>query len=181
MTSPDAATDRLATNRFDEQIDAWWEPLRGNPTADRIFYAASNAGEFSLLWHALGGLRALGPRRGVLDAAKFSAVMGLESLLVNRVIKRYFDRQRPAEAADNPTQHQLRQPITSSFPSGHASAAFCASAMLSRNSALAPVYRLAACAVALSRVHVRLHHASDVLVGAAIGEALGRVARLVVR
>lgn len=179
--APAGAPSSGSSNKFDEQIDAWWEPLRANPTADRIFYAASNAGEFSLLWHALGGLRALGPRRSVGDAALFSAVMGLESLLVNRVIKGYFERQRPSEAADNPTQHQLRQPITSSFPSGHASAAFCASAMLARGSKLAPLYRLTACAVALSRIHVRLHHASDVIVGAAVGEVLGRLARLVVR
>ncbi len=170
-----------ALGQLDEKIDVWWETLRGNPTADRIFYAASNAGEFSLVWHALGGIRALGRRRGWRDAALFSAAMGLESLVVNRLIKGYFERERPGAAADNTSVHQLRQPITSSFPSGHASAAFFASAILSRGSKLAPLYRLAACTVALSRVHVRLHHASDVVVGAAIGEALGRIARLVVR
>ena len=31
--------------------------------------------------------------------------------------------------------------------------------------------------MALSRVHVRIHHASDVFVGAAVGAVLGEVAR----
>ncbi|HCB34797.1 MAG TPA: hypothetical protein DEP69_06580 [Acidimicrobiaceae bacterium] len=102
--------------------------------------------------------------------------MALESLIVNQGIKRLFGRARPGAASANDTPHQLRQPITSSFPSGHASAAFCAAAVLSHRSRLAPLYRAAAILVSASRIHVRLHHASDVLAGAVIGEAIGRAA-----
>ena len=55
--------------------------------------------------------------------------------------------------------------MTSSFPSGHATAAFCAATLLGGG---AGWYALAA-AVAATRVYVRLHHASDVLAGAAFG------------
>ncbi len=161
---------------LDLAIDKWWDRLRGNELADRVMYGASNVAEFSLVWHLLGGVRALSPRRKVSDAARFSALMSLESLIVNQGIKRLFSRTRPGSAADNTTAHQLRQPITSSFPSGHASAAFCAAAVLSHRSRLAPLYRTAAVLVSASRIHVRLHHASDVLAGAVIGEAIGRAA-----
>ncbi|MXV87988.1 MAG: phosphatase PAP2 family protein [Acidimicrobiales bacterium] len=148
---------------------------------DRVMYGASDIGEFSQIWHVLGAVRALGPRREASDALRFSALMALESLVVNQGVKRLFARRRPGTAAENPTDHRLRQPITSSFPSGHASAAFCAAVVLSRGSRLGPIYRLAAAIVAVSRVHVRLHHASDVIAGAAVGEAIGRLASRLMR
>lgn len=169
-----AAAQQIA--RFDGTVDRWWEVLRGRKLMDRVMYGASDIGEFSQLWHVLGAIRALAPRRQASDALRFSALMALESLVVNQGVKRLFARRRPGTAAENPTRHRLRQPITSSFPSGHASAAFCAAAVLSRGSRLGPVYRLAALIVAVSRIHVRLHHASDVIAGAAVGEAIGRLA-----
>lgn len=183
--SPDAAPaeaqDPLAAAarqiaRFDRAVDRRWEALRGHKLLDRVMYGASDVGEFSQLWHVLGAIRALAPRREASDALRFSALMALESLVVNQGVKRLFARRRPGTAAENPTRHRLRQPITSSFPSGHASAAFCAAAVLSRGSRLGPVYRLASVIVAVSRVHVRLYHASDVIAGAAVGEAIGRLA-----
>ena len=174
-----AAARQIA--RFDNAVDRWWEALRGRKLVDRVMYGASDVGEFSQLWHVLGALRALSPRREVSDAFRFSALMALESLIVNQGIKRLFARRRPGTAAENPTQHRLRQPISSSFPSGHASAAFCAAAVLSRGSRLGPLYRLAATIVATSRIHVRLHHASDVIAGAAVGEIIGRVAARLMR
>ncbi|WP_419910822.1 phosphatase PAP2 family protein [Candidatus Poriferisodalis sp.] len=166
---------------LDETVDRWWEILRGRKVVDRVMYGASDVGEFSQIWHVLGAIRALAPRREASDALRFSALMALESLVVNQGVKRLFGRHRPGTAAENPTQHRLRQPISSSFPSGHASAAFCAAAVLSRGSRLGPLYRLAAVIVAVSRIHVRLHHASDVIAGAALGEAIGRIAARLMR
>lgn len=174
-----AAAQQIA--RFDRAVDRWWEFLRGHKLMDRVMYGASDVGEFSQIWHVLGAIRALGPRRDAADALRFSALMALESLVVNQGVKRLFARRRPGTAAENPTRHRLRQPITSSFPSGHASAAFCAAAVLSRGSRLGPIYRLAAAIVAVSRIHVRLHHASDVIAGAAVGEVIGRLASRLMR
>ena len=174
-----AAAQQIA--RFDRAVDRWWAFLRGRKLMDRVMYGASDVGEFSQIWHVLGAIRALGPRREASDALRFSALMALESLVVNQGVKRLFARRRPGTAAENPTDHRLRQPITSSFPSGHASAAFCAAVVLSRGSRLGPIYRLAATIVAVSRIHVRLHHASDVIAGAAVGEAIGRLASRLMR
>jgi undecaprenyl-diphosphatase len=43
--------------------------------------------------------------------------------------------------------------------------------------ALRPLYYGLAVVVALSRIHVRIHHASDVAAGAALGAVLGEIAR----
>ena len=47
----------------------------------------------------------------------FSALIGLESLVLNQGIKRLFRRPRPTEAGD--PRYPVRRPSTSSFPSGH--------------------------------------------------------------
>jgi undecaprenyl-diphosphatase len=67
--------------------------------------------------------------------------------------------------------------MSSSFPSGHASAAFTAAGILAEDSRAWPLWYLLAGLVASSRVHVKIHHASDVVGGAVLGIALGRMAR----
>jgi undecaprenyl-diphosphatase len=91
-------------------------------------------------------------------------------------MKSLFGRVRPAEYSELAFHHGLRRPITSSFPSGHATAAFCAATLLGGG----PAWYTAATAVAATRVYVRLHHGSDVIAGAAFGLGLGLVLRRVV-
>lgn len=170
---PDPAIDAVA--RFDDAVDELFDRLRGRPALDRFFYAASELADFSLLWHLVGGVRALGAEDPLRDLARFSLVMGAESVLVNGGVKSLFRRGRPVHEGTRP--HRLRQPRTSSFPSGHASAAMVAAALLSEGSRAAPLWYAAAALVASSRVYVRIHHASDVIAGAALGVALGAAAR----
>ena len=92
-------------------------------------------------------------------------------------MKSVFKRERPIQDGERP--YHLRLPLTSSFPSGHASAAFLAAALLSERSKVKPLWYGLAAVVATSRIHVRIHHASDVLVGAGVGLALGRLTRKV--
>ena len=89
-----------------------------------------------------------------------------------------FRRTRPVHHGPRP--HSLRQPRTSSFPSGHATAAFFGAAILGDGDpAWAALYYAVAVVVSASRVHVRIHHASDVIGGVKIGVALGEVGRRV--
>jgi undecaprenyl-diphosphatase len=176
---PQEATDRhplgLIGASLDDAVDKAWERLRGHPTLDRVFYTASELGDFSLIWHLLGTARGVTSRRGTREATRLALALGAESALVNGAIKSAFQRERPIHSAERP--HGLRQPLTSSFPSGHASAAFMAATLLSERSRVKPAWYGLAAIVATSRIHVRIHHASDVVVGAGIGLALGRVVR----
>jgi undecaprenyl-diphosphatase len=161
-------------HRIDDVIDGWWDRLRGVPVADRVFYTASEAADFSVLWHTIGVAKAL-VRNEPRIAIELSVALGIESALVNGPIKSVFRRNRPIEDRTRP--HRLRLPRTSSFPSGHASAAMVAASLLSRRSRFGLLWYALAGLVAASRTHVRIHHASDVAGGALIGVALGGIAR----
>lgn len=180
---------------------------RRHPGLDHLAYALSSAADHSLLWFFAGSLVAW--RRGdPRFAVRFAAAMFGESALTNLGVKSLFRRRRPpgapvatalaapvgggdprspAGAAAAPAAGRLpygmRRPITSSFPSGHAAAAFAAAALLGVGARRPAVvgWHLLATAVAASRVYVRLHHPSDVLAGAALGAAYGRLARRCLR
>ncbi|MGH9156538.1 MAG: phosphatase PAP2 family protein [Acidimicrobiales bacterium] len=161
--------------RFDRLVDDALDRLRGHPVADRVFYSASELGDFSLVWLILGTLRGLRSESDWRAAARFGLAMGAESVLVNVVVKSLFRRTRPPWEVDRPLK--LRRPRTSSFPSGHATSAFSAAILLAEDDPLWPLYFAIAGVVATSRVYVKIHHASDVVGGAALGVALGLIGR----
>lgn len=170
-----------AVDRFDHLVDQWWERWRGHPLCDRVFYSASEAADFSLLWHTLGLTQAI-VKNDPKIAITLSTALGIESALVNGPIKSAFGRTRPVQQTPRPLK--LRQPLSSSFPSGHASAAMLAAALLSpprkrgsKRNRLSFVWYGIGTVVAWSRLHVRIHHASDVIGGLAIGVIFGKLAR----
>ena len=164
---------------LDARADLVLEHLRSSPFANRAFYGASALGDHGLLWHTVGAVHALRGQRQLKESLRLSAALAAESVLVNVVVKSLFRRTRPVHTAIRP--FALRRPLTSSFPSGHATSAFCAAVLLSKaEPRLRPVWYVAATVVAASRVHVRIHHTTDVVVGAALGYGFGHlVARVV--
>ena len=173
------ATDRhpfqAAIVRFDADVDRTLDRLRGNKVWDRFFYTATELGDWSLIWHLLAAAR--GVRRGgdIAGTARIVAALGIESAVVNGPVKSLFRRTRPV--SDVPRPHRLRTPRTTSFPSGHASAATVFAIMASDGDGWWPLYLGAAGVVAGSRAYVRIHHASDVVGGVATGAVLGAALR----
>ena len=162
--------------RFDRAVDDVVERhLRGRTVPDRVLYGASALGDFSLLWHIIATARALRSESDERASLRLAVALGLESLIVNWGVKSLFRRARP-EWAEHRTR-TLRKPRTSSFPSGHASSGFLAASLLAERSRVPPVWFGVAAVVASSRVHVRIHHASDVVGGAVLGLAAGRLVK----
>lgn len=169
---------RRRISDFDNAVDDAFGALRGNELADRVFYGASAIGDHGMLWLLFAALRGLRGQRHRRAAVRAAIGVGVESFLVNIVIKSFFRRTRPhiTEAFVHPLK--FRTPRTSSFPSGHATSAFTAATLLSDGDpVLAPVYFGAATVVAASRVYVKIHHASDVIAGVGIGLVLGRIGK----
>lgn len=184
-SQPDEPTDSIAgeglldqfdaVRRFDSAVDTAFDRLRGNPVADRAFYAITELGDFGLVWLVIGGVRALRNDDDIEEFVRLAVTMGIESVVVNGVIKNMVKRERPVVETERP--HNLRIPLTTSFPSGHASSAMTAATLLGQGRRTAPLYYALGLLVASSRVYVRIHHASDVVGGLAVGLGLGRIAK----
>jgi undecaprenyl-diphosphatase len=174
-----APTLRVRLARFDAAVDRAIEPLRGHRRLDVGFYTLTALADHSVLWMLIAATQALSHRRRRRALGAIVA-LGAESLLVNGVIKGLIGRRRPIDP-DHPHPLGLRYPRTSSFPSGHASAAAAAVWLLGARPRervlLAPVAAL----VAVSRVYVRIHHASDVVGGAVVGTLYGLFAQRLLR
>jgi len=153
--------------------------LRGRATADRAMYALSEAGTHSSVWHGINlfdavvGTVADRPHQR-RQALRRSGIQIVEQAIVNGPVKMVFRRSRPGVITDHP--HSLRAPRTSSFPSGHASAGFCAATLLAADLGHPVIWYGLATSVAWSRVHVGVHHPSDIVGGAMVGVTLAKLA-----
>jgi undecaprenyl-diphosphatase len=175
MKPTSSGTTGYLTGRFGEadmRIGAELARLRGNPRIDRAAYGISEVANHSILWHGINlidlltGLARHEPRR-CQRALRRSMLQGIEQAVINGPVKALVKRQRPAEDVTHP--HQLRVPRTSSFPSGHATAGACAAELLAADLGHRRAWWMLAILVGWSRVHVGVHHPSDVLAGWAIG------------
>jgi undecaprenyl-diphosphatase len=163
---------------FDGTVDRAFARLRGRRGADWLFYVASEAADFSVAWHVVSATMAATCPDKRRHSARLAVALGVESILVNGVIKRMTGRERPAMLED--ATYEVRRPRTKSFPSGHASSAALAAVLLSDAlPRLKPLWVTLGVTVALSRVHNRMHHGSDVVAGAALGTAMGLAAKRV--
>jgi undecaprenyl-diphosphatase len=161
---------------LDEAVDRAFQPLRGNKIADRVFFVASEAADYSIAWHLISLLIAVVSPGRWRHTVRLALALGVESLVVNGGIKRLTRRPRP-DLLEN-RAYQVRRPKTSSFPSGHASSAALAARLF--NDAvprLRPLWLALATTVSASRIHNRMHHVSDVAVGAILGSLFATAAK----
>ena len=88
-------TESPAFARIDEAGDRLLEPLRRMRATSFIFGAASTVGDFSIVWHVIGFIRAIGSARRFHEALFLSCALGVESLVVQGVGRRvahHYDR-----------------------------------------------------------------------------------------
>ena len=131
----------------------------------------SRLGEHAGIWLAIGGLGSSvdGSRRDAWRRATGTVAL---VYAVNTAIKRVVRRRRPALAGLPPLTDT---PSDLSFPSAHASSSFAGALVYSRLGLPAvPLYTLAG-GLSISRLYLGVHYPSDVLAGALLGTALGRL------
>jgi undecaprenyl-diphosphatase len=170
---------RSVVERFDDRVDTALGPWRGRPVTDGTAYVASALGDHGLIWFLIGVARGRRPGRARTVAAFAVAFSGVVTPVVNAVVKGSVQRRRPDPRDDDPAP--VRMPRSTSFPSGHTLAGWCAATLLADGDPLGPAYYLMATAVSVSRVHLRQHHATDVLGGAVLGIGLGYLGRRLAR
>lgn len=161
---------------FDDAADEKLSFLRGKPLANRVSYLASEIADYSMGWHILGVMISVANPALVPHTIRLAITLGAESAIVNGGIKPLVGRERP-EGWEGVAEHDVRRPKTNSFPSGHASSGVVAATLLSAAvPAARPVWWSLAAIVAWSRLHTRMHHASDIVAGAGIGWLIAKAA-----
>jgi membrane-associated phospholipid phosphatase len=147
------------------------------PALDRAMGRLSRAADYSRLSIASAALLALGGgRAGRRAAASGLACVGVTATIVNVVVKPLGRRRRPDRAAQEvPLARQVKMPASTSFPSGHAAAAFAFATGVGQvmPAAAIPLRALAAL-VAYSRVHTGVHYPGDVVAGSLMGTVLAQ-------
>ncbi|MDC0766429.1 bifunctional phosphatase PAP2/diacylglycerol kinase family protein [Streptomyces sp. HD] len=141
------------------------------PYAERVLPRLSRSANHGVLWFATAAaIAASRTPRARRAAVRGLASLSLASLTINTLGKRSVRRPRPLLDPVPLVRQLKRQPITTSFPSGHsASAAAFATGVALESPAWALVVAPVAWSVALSRVYTGVHFPSDVLAGAALG------------
>ena len=141
------------------------------PGAGPVLPRLSRSANHGVLWFAAAAAMAASRTPRARRAAALGlAPLCLASLTINTLGKRSVRRPRPVLDPVPLVRQLKRQPITTSFPSGHsASAAAFAAGVALESPAWGAVIAPVAWSVALSRVYTGVHFPSDVLAGAALG------------
>jgi membrane-associated phospholipid phosphatase len=138
----------------------------GNGTVHEVLEPGATVGGFVYQTTAAVATYAIGRATGKTRIAE----LGVD------LVRAQIVSQSVTQAVKFTTQRTRPDGTTLSFPSGHTSSAFATASVLRAHFGLKagiPAYAMAAW-VAASRVQMKRHHVSDVIVGASIGLLAGR-------
>lgn len=156
--------------RADQEMFRWVARQR-SPVLDHAMPALSRAADHGVLWFSVAALLAASGRAGWRRAAMYGVgSLAVASTSANVIAKLSIRRARPPLDDIMAARRVRRPPVTTSFPSGHASsaAAFAVGTGLEAPELAAPLGLLAG-AVAFSRVWTGAHYPGDVVTGAGLG------------
>ncbi len=144
-----------------------------SPLRNRIMIAASTAGNMGMIWFAICmPLLIYAPWRPT--GVNIIFAIAFTQLLCEVILKHIVRRERPVWKLPDGEQ-LIHRPKYYSFPSGHTSASFAVVAVTIYRCPfpMVLIVLFIAVMIASSRVYLRVHYLSDVLVGMVLGLLCG--------
>lgn len=163
---------RVALNALDLAVYRRVRSLARTPESVRWVRRYSRLGEHGAMWLAVGAAGVGTDHGRRVRWLRATGCVGAAYLL-STSIKLAVGRRRPL-VEDLP--HLMVTPTGLSFPSSHSTSSFCAAQAFAGLLPRGPLYG-AATAMAVSRLYLGVHYPSDVAAGAALGTAIGILAR----
>lgn len=149
---------------------------------DTLMVMATYAGTGAFLWWITLALPFVLSNRYRRTGLTLIIALGVNYLVSEIIIKRAVGRMRPSTFLPQEVM-KITKPKDHSFPSGHSSSSFCAFAVVLL--CCSPVFwipvLIGASIIAFSRLYLRVHYLSDVLVGTVLGIADGTAVVLLSR
>ncbi len=140
------------------------------PVLDRTMVLFTYAGTGAAIWWICFVIPFLITRRFRETSAIMTIALGVNYLLGEIIIKRKVGRARPSTRISDEDM-KINKPKDHSFPSGHSASSFCAFTVTLW---CCPAWiwipaLMLACAIAFSRMYLRVHYLTDVLGGIFLG------------
>lgn len=144
-----------------------------SPWKNRIMIAASSAGNLGLIWFAICMPFLIYPPWR-LTGANIIFGLAFTQTICEVILKRIVKRERPVWHLSDEEQ-LIHRPKYYSFPSGHTTASFSVVAVALFRCSLPTILLISVCAVLISfsRIYLRVHYLSDVVVGMFLGFICG--------
>lgn len=159
--------ENFIIKRIDRNITYYMQNTLSRPWLDKLMLLFTYMGNFCSVWILImlgfyfGGYR------------RYAYLMVIALLITNAVnnglLKAIFRRKRPFEQYHDITIF-INDPFGSSFPSGHSATSFSAAVIVAAfHPILGAIALFIAAGVAFSRMYLRVHFFSDVMVGVTTG------------
>ena len=144
------------------------------PKLNRILVTASRLGNAGIVWWAVC-LPFLINQRWRYKGLTIIFSLGLTSLMGEGIIKHAVKRVRPCHSLEDDEQ-LIKKPKYYSFPSGHTASSFSVVSVVTFSQCpfyvIVPIF-LVASIIGFSRVYLRVHYLTDVVVGFFLGIVCG--------
>lgn len=144
------------------------------PKLNRIMVTASRLGNAGIVWWAVC-LPFLINQRWRYTGLTIIFSLGLTSLMGEGIIKHAVKRVRPCHSLEDDEQ-LIKKPKYYSFPSGHTASSFSVVSVVIFSQCpfyvIVPIF-LVASIIGFSRVYLRVHYLTDVVVGFFLGIVCG--------
>lgn len=164
----------ISIKKLDSTILTWIQTHLKTRKMDRFMLFSTRMGDWGAIWLLIAVVLLLSSERRGTGVALVLCV-AICAIVGNFAIKPLFQRTRPCNL-DESRPLLLTRPYDSSFPSCHTLTSFAAAVTIFQAGGILGMASLVfASLISFSRMYLYVHYPSDVLIGAVMGIAAGKL------